>query len=59
LKKYRETKEGGLWKYLPVWKNISSFKNVSQNNLTTNNNVYRPLIFINASQIKSLSCSCK
>jgi hypothetical protein len=25
LKKYRETKEGGLWKYLPVWKNISSF----------------------------------
>jgi hypothetical protein len=50
LEKYRETKEGGLWKDLPVWKNISSFKNVSQNNLTTNNNVYRPLIFINGSQ---------
>jgi hypothetical protein len=45
LKKYRETKEGGLWKYLPVWKN-SSFKNVTQVNLTTNNNVYRPSIFI-------------
>jgi hypothetical protein len=58
LKKYRETKEGGLWKYLPVCKNISSFKNVSQNNLT-NNNVYRPSIFINGSQIKSLLCSCK
>jgi hypothetical protein len=26
---------------------VVSFKNVSQNNLTTNNNVYRPLIFIN------------
>jgi hypothetical protein len=33
LKKYREAKEGGLWKDLVVWKNSSSLKNVSQNNV--------------------------
>jgi hypothetical protein len=52
LKKYRETKEG------PGFENIYQFeKTLTQNNLT-NNNVYRPSIFINGSQIESLLCSC-
>jgi hypothetical protein len=53
-------KKGGFEKIYQFEKTlVVSFKNVSQNNLTTNNNVYRPLIFINGSQIKSLLCSSK
>jgi hypothetical protein len=55
----RDERRGGFEKIYQFEKTVVSFKNVSQNNLTTNNNVYRPLIFINGSQIKSLLCSCK
>jgi hypothetical protein len=55
----RDERRGALKRFTSLKKTVVSFKNVSQNNLTTNKNVYRPLIFINGSQIKSLLCSCK
>ena len=54
----RDERRGALKRFTSLKKTVS-FKNVPQNNLTTNNNVYRPLIFINGSQIKSLLCLCK
>jgi hypothetical protein len=51
----RDERRGALKRFTSLKKTlVVSLKNVSQNNLTTNNNVYRPLIFINGSQIKSL-----
>jgi hypothetical protein len=56
----RDERKGALKRFNGLKKTlVVSFKNVSQNNLTTNKNVYRPLIFINGSQLKSLLCSCK
>jgi hypothetical protein len=56
----RDERRGALKRFTSLKKTlVVSIKNVSQNNLTTNNNVYRRLIFINGSRIKSLLCSCK
>ena len=56
----RDERRGALKRFTSLKKTlVVSFKNVSQNNLTTNKNVYRPLMFTNGSQIKSILCSCK
>ena len=49
----RDERRGALKRFTSLKKTVVSFKNVSQNNLIlTNNNVYRPLIFVNGSRNK-------